>query len=80
MTKWQPPKKYEYEHLVKDYKHVCLAEEAKCPCGFPLAYEWRDNCWNCLAIILDIADSSVKHTDRLPFAFWKVKGRTYRDV
>lgn len=48
-----------------------------CPCGHGLAYP--KNCgpghyWDCSAILKGIADKSVSHIDRLPFAYYEVKG------
>lgn len=50
---------------------------ALCPCGHGLAYP--KDCgphyyWDCSAILKGIADSTVKHTDRLLFSFYDVKG------
>lgn len=48
-----------------------------CPCGHGLAYP-KDcgafHYWDCSAILKGIADASVQHTGRLPFAFYDVKG------
>lgn len=47
-----------------------------CPCGHGIAYP-KDcggfHYWDCSAILKGIADQSVKHTDRLPFAFYEIK-------
>lgn len=53
-----------------------------CPCGHGLAYP--KGCgsgyyWDCSAILKGIADKSVTHTDRLPFAFYDVKGESDRN-
>lgn len=50
-----------------------------CPCGHGLAYPkgcgaWHY--WDCSAILKGIADKSVKHTDRLPFSIYGVKGES----
>ncbi len=57
----------------------------RCPCGAGLAYDpahedktsvFKGPCsgfWDCSAILLGTADKNVKHTDRLPFAFYEVK-------
>jgi len=47
-----------------------------CPCGHGLAYP-KDcgfgHYWDCSAILKGIADSKVKHTGQLPFAFYSIK-------
>lgn len=47
-----------------------------CPCGYGMAYP-RDcgpnHYWDCAGILKGIADTNVKHTDRLPFIFWDIK-------
>jgi hypothetical protein len=50
-----------------------------CPCGHGLAYP--NDCgghhyWDCSAILKGIADLSVEHTGKLPFAFYDVKGES----
>ena len=48
-----------------------------CPCGHGLAYPKEASTghyWDCSAILKGIADKDVEHTDRLPFAFYDVKG------
>ena len=57
----------------------------RCPCGAGLAYDpcHEDTAspfvgplsgyWDCSEILLDTARTDVKHTDRLPFAFYEVK-------
>lgn len=64
---------------------MVYAAYSRCPCGAGLAYDpvARDESgpfvgslagfWDCSAIILGTADKAVKHTDRLPFAFYEVK-------
>lgn len=64
---------------------IVYAAYSRCPCGAGLAYDptARDGdspfvgtlggYWDCSAIILGTADRTVKHTDRLPFAFYEVK-------
>jgi hypothetical protein len=65
---------------------MTYAATARCPCGAGLAYD--DTCieepfkipsyWDCSAILLGTAipqgePGAVKHTDRLPFAFYEIK-------
>ena len=38
-----------------------------------MAYAKGDDCWDCSAILLDMADANVKHEARLPFVFYEVK-------
>lgn len=60
---------------------LVYAATARCPCGAGLAYErgcGGHGSWDCSAILLGEAipqgqPGAVTHTDRLPFAFWKVK-------
>lgn len=50
-----------------------------CPCGHGLAYvkgPGSQTFWDCSGILKGIADSSVEHTGRLPFAFYDVKGES----
>lgn len=62
---------------------LVFAATSRCPCGAGLAY---DPChddkesplkgpsyWDCSAILLGTADPKVKHTDKLPFAFYEIK-------
>lgn len=64
---------------------LVYAAHSRCPCGAGLAY---DPCledessvfvgpasgyWDCSAILLGTADQNVKHTDKLPFAFYEIK-------
>lgn len=55
---------------------------ARCPCGHGLAYP-KDcgpgHYWDCSAILKGIADTSVKHTDQLPFVFYDIKGESDRN-
>lgn len=63
-------------------KKLTYAATARCPCGAGLAYD--ETCtmdpfvgpsyWDCSAILLGTADQSIKHTDKLPFAFYGIKG------
>ena len=58
---------------------------SRCPCGAGLAYDpcFEDKggvfkgplsgYWDCSAILLGEADKNVKHTDKLPFAFYEVR-------
>ncbi len=53
-----------------------------CPCGYGLAYP--TDCgpmhyWDCSAILRGMADTSVKHTDQLPFAFYSIKSESDRN-
>ena len=52
---------------------LTYARDAKCLCGMRMAYKKGDDCWDCSGILLGTADASVKHEDRLPFRFWKIK-------
>lgn len=63
---------------------LIYAAYSRCPCGAGLAYDpcFEDEnsvfvgplsgCWDCSAIMLGVADPAVKHTDKLPFAFYEV--------
>lgn len=58
---------------------------SRCPCGAGLAYdpcfEDKDGVfvgplsgyWDCSAILLGVADPSVQHTGKFPFAFYEIK-------
>ncbi|OWK34263.1 hypothetical protein [Fimbriiglobus ruber] len=62
---------------------LVYAAHSRCSCGAGLAYDPAHDdptsphhgptFWDCSAIILGTADKSVKHTGRLPFAFYEVK-------
>ena len=66
-------------------KRMVYAAYDRCPCGAGLAYDplFEDETsvfkgplsgyWDCSAILLGTADQSVKHTAKLPFAFYNVK-------
>jgi hypothetical protein len=65
-------------------ERLIYAAEARCPCGAGLAYDPFANddpifrgptFWDCSAIILGTAetDGFLRHTDRLPFAFYEIK-------
>jgi len=66
-------------------ERLVYAATARCPCGSGLAYdplfENKDSVfvgplsgeWDCSAILLGVADKSVTHTDKLPFAFYEIK-------
>jgi len=66
-------------------ERIVNSAHARCPCGAGLAYdpvaEDETNVfkgpgsgyWDCSAIILGTQDNSVKHTAKLPFAFYDVK-------
>lgn len=69
--------------LDNDASNLRFAATARCPCGAGLAY-WTDrptpgsvfkipSAWDCSAILLGVADTTVQHTDQLPFAFYEVK-------
>ncbi len=64
-------------------KHLVYAATKRCPCGAGLAYDRRGDSgkpiqgfWDCSRILLDMADVTVTHTDRLPFAFYEIKGES----
>lgn len=49
---------------------------ALCPCGHGIAYPKEcgpGHYWDCSAILKGIEDKNVKHTGRLPFAFYEIK-------
>ncbi len=58
-----------------------FAKESVCPCGEKLAYpkgSGPHGSWDCSAILMGTSihkgePGAVTHTDRKPFAFWKVK-------
>lgn len=64
---------------------IVYAAYDKCPCGAGLAYDpcFEDEnsvfvgplsgYWDCSAILLGVANLTVKHTDKLPFAFYEVR-------
>jgi hypothetical protein len=64
---------------------LVFAAYDRCPCGAGLAYDplFEDEssvfkgplsgCWDCSAILLGTADATVKHTAKLPFAFYEIK-------
>lgn len=64
---------------------LVYAAYARCPCGLGLAYDptFEDQgspfrgplsgYWDCSGILLGTADPAVRHTDKLPFAFYEVK-------
>lgn len=65
-------------------ERLIYAATSRCPCGAGLAYDpfgsddpnspfKGPSFWDCSAILLGTADKSVKHTDRLPFAFYEIK-------
>lgn len=50
-----------------------------CACGHGLAYPKKcggNHYWDCSAILKGIEDKTVKHSGRLPFAFYDVKGES----
>jgi hypothetical protein len=63
---------------------LVYAAYSRCPCGAGLAYDpcFEDEnsvfvgplsgCWDCSAIMLGVANPDVKHTAKLPFAFYEV--------
>ena len=54
-------------------RRLVYAAAGRCPCGAGLAYVRGDDCWDCSEILLDTAKENVKHSDRLPFAFYEIK-------
>ena len=57
-------------------RKIIYAKSARCPCGAQMAYFEGDDFWDCSAILLGKAKqgvAGVKHEDRLPFRFWKIK-------
>lgn len=78
---------HQQELLAKSLaERMVYAATSRCPCGAGLAYDpaFEDESspfkgplsghWNCSAIMLGTADKSVTHTDKLPFAFYSIKG------
>lgn len=69
-------------------ERLVYAATARCLCGAGMAYDpvavdensvfvgALSNFWGCSAILLGTADPAVKHTDKLPFAFWNLKSET----
>ena len=62
-------------------EELLYAATSRCPCGHGLAYP-KDcgvsHYWDCSAILKGIADKNVKHTAKLPFAFYDVKSEDER--
>lgn len=66
-------------------ERLVYAAYGRCPCGAGLAYDpcYEDKSspfvgplsgyWDCSEILLGTARTDVKHTDKLPFAFYEVK-------
>lgn len=66
-------------------ERLVFAASARCPCGHGLAYDpcFEDpnsvfkgslsGYWDCSAILLGTADKTLKHTDKLPFAFYEIR-------
>lgn len=64
---------------------LVYAAYGRCPCGAGLAYDPLledensvfkgplSGYWDCSAILLGVADQSVTHTGKLPFAFYDIK-------
>jgi hypothetical protein len=59
---------------------LTYAAFARCPCGAGMAYDPVGESgkpfggyWDCSAILLGVADKSVKHSAQLPFAFYEIK-------
>jgi hypothetical protein len=73
-------------------KRLVYAAYDRCPCGAGLAYDpchedksspfvgTLSGFWDCSAILLGSAEAKVKHTDKLPFAFWEVKSEKQPSV
>jgi hypothetical protein len=64
---------------------LVYAAYARCPCGAGMAYPkgiGGHGFWDCSAILTGRAyiSGEVKHTDRLPFVFWKVKSEVQPSV
>lgn len=60
---------------------LIYSAQTLCPCGHGLAYP--KGCpmnfyWDCSAILKGIADKTVKHTDKLSFMMYDVKGESER--
>lgn len=61
-------------------EELVFAKFAKCPCGERLAYPkgiGPHGSWDCAGILMDTVPhkgqpGAVTHTDRKPFAFWKI--------
>lgn len=59
--------------------NLVYAATKRCPCGSGLAYDPKGESgkphgyWDCARILLDTADVTVTHTDKLPFAFYEIK-------
>jgi hypothetical protein len=63
---------------------LVYAAHSRCPCGAGLAYDpcFEDEnsvfvgplsgYWDCSAILQGVADQTVRHTGKLPFAFYEV--------
>lgn len=73
-------------------ERLVYAAYSRCPCGAGLAYDpchedessvFRGplfGCWDCSAILLGTADQNVKHTGKLPFAFYEIKSEDQPSV
>jgi hypothetical protein len=58
----------------KSKPRLVYAANARCSCGFGLAYRpGKDRSWDCSGILLGTAAPEVTHTDRLPFSFYEVR-------
>lgn len=73
-------------------ERLIFAAYSRCPCGAGLAYDpcYEDEdsvfkgplsgFWDCSDILLGVANVAVKHTDKLPFAFYEVKSEQQPSV
>lgn len=64
---------------------LVYSRDTLCPCGHGLAYPKEcgpNHHWDCSAILKGIADKSITHEAKLPFAFYKIKaeGETMGDT
>ncbi len=77
-------RQHELREMPKAERLVYAARD-RCPCGAGLAYDpcYEDKSspsvgplsgyWDCSEILLGTAKTDVKHTDKLPFAFYEIK-------
>lgn len=48
----------------------------RCPCGHGIAHPkdcGMHHYWDCSAVLKGVSDPSIRHSDRLPFAFYEIK-------
>ena len=60
-------------------EELLYSAHALCPCGHGMAYPREcgtHRYWDCSAILKGVADSAVKHSDRLPFALYEIKSES----